>query len=250
MRLHLFTSVLLLLLASNALCSLVDVVVELDDNFSLDGSESYDEINNILYLDFADQSELDAIKTNQYSVYMNESSAVSWNPSAVSESEFDAASGGCNGQSFVARANEWVQARLKYCQAANGGRDASSSCPRVCRRQSNPAWDRYRSDCSGLVSYAWSLPPPGATTSTLNSAANVIQASQLRPGDAVNRAGSHTMLFRSWIRQGSEALFLEEPGCSTSVNYARQVQASVQISGSSITVGGSGRYTAIRKKGC
>lgn len=148
----------------------------------------------------------------------------------------------------VQRAGTWVAAKLRYCQAPNGGRDASSACPRICSRQKNPAWDKYRSDCSGLVSFAWGLPAPGLTTSSLGTAAKVIQCSALQPGDAVNRSGSHTMLFVRWTIPGKQALFYEEPGCSMSEPWARAYTADLTCSGSNVVTSKRGTFVAMRKK--
>src|SRR5262245_61036141 len=54
----------------------------------------------------------------------------------------------------IARAEEWVAVQLHYCQAPNHGRDYDAACSTYCSRYSNPLWDPYRSDCSGLVSWA------------------------------------------------------------------------------------------------
>src|SRR6185295_19212940 len=61
----------------------------------------------------------------------------------------------------IARAEEWVKAKLHYCQAPNHHHDFDSACSSTCNRTNNAAWDPYRSDCSGLVSWAWGLPAPG-----------------------------------------------------------------------------------------
>src|SRR5438132_381240 len=69
----------------------------------------------------------------------------------------------------VARAHAWVDARLPYCQAINHARDDDAECPTFCDRPEHPEWDAYRSDCSGLVSWAWRMPTPygGRTTREL-----------------------------------------------------------------------------------
>lgn len=107
----------------------------------------------------------------------------------------------------VTRALEWVQVGLLYCQSPNGGTDARG----LCVRQSDPDWDPYRSDCSGLVSWAWGLPAPGITTAMLppndDTFAFEIDASDLRPGDALNKPG-HVMLFDSF--QGDRIRVIEE----------------------------------------
>ena len=83
-------------------------------------------------------------------------------------------SGGCSGGSVppgsiarstvIANAEEWVNAKLAYCQSPDGEPDPDSSCSSTCERESNPEWDPYRSDCSGFVSWAWQLSAPGLVT--------------------------------------------------------------------------------------
>src|SRR4051794_22347822 len=53
---------------------------------------------------------------------------------------------------ILARAQQWVDAKLPYCQSANHQRDYDSACAPVCNREDNKHWDPYRSDCSGFVS--------------------------------------------------------------------------------------------------
>jgi hypothetical protein len=149
----------------------------------------------------------------------------------------------------VSRAMAWVDAKVPYCQAPNHQPDADTDCSATCTRPDNPDWDPYRSDCSGLVSWAWGLPPPGRTTATLApfdmTASMVIAGADLQPGDAINN-DHHTMLFADWIVPGSEAHFIEEPGCSATQPYAREVDAMVTITGETVTVQYRGDYTAIR----
>ncbi len=91
----------------------------------------------------------------------------------------------------VAQALLWVAAKMPYCGGVQNGPDAI--CGGTCRRTgaaNNPAWNPYRSDCSGLVSFAWGLPAPGLTTkemaplSRLQSTA--VPGNSLQPGDALN----------------------------------------------------------------
>lgn len=150
----------------------------------------------------------------------------------------------------IALAKQWVDAKLQYCQSANGARDYDTACSTTCTRQKNPAWDPYRSDCSGLVSWAWGLPAPGRITTQFApfkaDITKTIPAIELRPGDAVNNA-THIMLFESWVTPGKRAKFLEEPGCSSSQPYAREDVSDVTINGSAITVASHGEtFTAIR----
>jgi hypothetical protein len=152
----------------------------------------------------------------------------------------------------IARADEWVKAKLPYCQSANHHADGDGACSPVCNRQDNSAWDPYRSDCSGLVSWAWGLPPPGRVTwefaPFLSDITETIAAIDLEPGDAVNNH-EHVMLFKNWVTKGHEATFIEEPGCSSSEPYAHEFTSSVSISGSSIFISYNGAsFTSIHYK--
>jgi MYXO-CTERM domain-containing protein len=157
----------------------------------------------------------------------------------------------------ISRAEEWVTAQLQYCQSPNGADDSiDPSCSPVCHRTSNPDWDPYRSDCSGLVSWAWDLPAPGRTTAEFapneTDITSEIQASSLQTGDAVctddsTSSDHHIMLFKAWTIQGQEATFIEEPGCSSNPDYAHEFTSSVTLSGTSITVAYNGvTFHAIR----
>jgi len=139
---------------------------------------------------------------------------------------------------------------LPYCQSANGAVDYDSSCSRICHRQSNPLWDPYRSDCSGFISWAWGLPPPGRVTGQFapfsTSVSYSIDGHSLQPGDALNN-NEHVIMFVSWNTPGSNANFMEEPGCSSHIPYAHAFSSAVSISGSSVYVSYQGAsFTAIR----
>jgi ribosomal protein L35AE/L33A len=64
------------------------------------------------------------------------------------------------------------------------------------------SWDptqtrKYRRDCSGLVGMAWHL-NADPSTRTLHQYSNEINKQDLRPGDILNTAGKHVVLFKSW----------------------------------------------------
>jgi hypothetical protein len=153
------------------------------------------------------------------------------------------------GQGSIARGMMWVAAMVPYCQAPNHQPDGDASCASICTRPDVPAWDPYRSDCSGFVSWSWELPAPGRTTADFapftTDITHEIDSSQLRPGDAINN-DEHVMLFEEWTQVGSEAKFLEEPGCSASQPYAREVTVSVTTNGSTVSPAGYGDFIAIR----
>ena len=168
------------------------------------------------------------------------------------------------GSTIVSRGMEWVNARLHYCQASRGAVDYDSSCwgwegsSHRCDRESNAAWNAYRSDCSGFVTFAWGLPAVGdggyvtsdfAPFSTKFS--HTIQGSQLQAGDALNKTNDeHIILFKNWVTPGHSAVFMEEPGCSSSQPYAHEFTSNVTISGDEVYVAYEGaNFYAIRFNG-
>src|SRR5439155_24863195 len=110
-------------------------------------------------------------------------------------------------------------------------------------------WDPYRSDCSGFVSWAWGLPPPGRTTKNFapfqTDLTHEIDAMTLRAGDAINNS-THVMLFVAWTQPGTEAKLMEETGCSSMMPYAIEITSAISVSGNTITVPYHGTYTPIR----
>ena len=169
------------------------------------------------------------------------------------DDEVDTVDSSITANAAIARAEEWVNAKLHYCQAPNHHRDYDAACSTYCNRTNNSAWDPYRSDCSGLVSWAWGLPAPGRVTGQFapfeHDITHTIQASSLAAGDAVNNS-EHVMLFKHWVTHGSVATFIEEPGCSSSTPYAHEFTSNVSISGDTIHVAHNGMtFTAIRYNG-
>jgi hypothetical protein len=88
---------------------------------------------------------------------------------------------------IMARAHSWLASPRRYSQDDN---DPVSG---------------YRLDCSGYVSMAWRLDPPGETTVELPDYCVLIGPDELRSGDAVMNGGpgtsgdaGHVMLFDSW----------------------------------------------------
>ena len=151
----------------------------------------------------------------------------------------------------VARGALWVAAKVPYCQAINHAHDADTACASTCTRPDNADWDPYRSDCSGFVSWAWGLSSTGGGRTTSNFApfqtdiSHAIAGADLLPGDAVNNS-EHMMLFEAWVTEGSEATFMEEPGCSSATPYAHEFTAKVTLSGNTVVVQYHGTFTAIR----
>jgi uncharacterized membrane protein YgcG len=171
---------------------------------------------------------------------------------------------------IVSRGMEWVDAELHYCQAPHGAVDGDTSCwawegpSHVCDRESNAAWNAYRSDCSGFVTWSWGLaanvhgtdggyatgnfaPYNGVPYGESTVFSHTVQGIDLQPGDALNKIVSspsdgHIILFKQWVTKGESAILMEEPGCSASPPHAHEFTSNLSISGDQVTVEAEG-YT-------
>lgn len=79
----------------------------------------------------------------------------------------------------------------------------------------------YRDDCSGFVSAAWGLEPPGLNTYGLmgSNTAHAITKDDLQPGDALI-AGDHTVLFGGWAdKEHTKYIALEDNGSQGTVSH-------------------------------
>lgn len=73
-------------------------------------------------------------------------------------------------------------------------------------------------DCSGFVSQVWRL-KQRQSTSTLNSVTQPITLDALRPGDALNKAGKHVVLFVGTTPEGKPIIY-EASGSASRVRLA------------------------------
>lgn len=158
---------------------------------------------------------------------------------------------------IVARAQEWVDAKLLYCVSTKGAYDAT--CKYTCNRQDNPAWNGYFSDCSGLITWAWGLSEAqrlytGSIAPYGGNQSYVIDAHDLQPGDALNdrsdpdgdgKLHHHVMLFGGWKLPGKVAIMLQESGCG---KVANRTEMNVQYVGEKLQVG-QYKYHAVRFNG-
>ncbi|WP_257461660.1 hypothetical protein [Archangium lipolyticum] len=153
------------------------------------------------------------------------------------------------------RAWRWVDVRMPYCGGVNGGPDAICGGTCVRNGDANTAeWNGYRSDCSGLVSWAWGVPGPGWTTGTIYGDTNVTQRVgywDMQMGDAITTHNAstnkgHTMIFHGWNADGSARIF-QELQCGT---VAQDVNIPfVKNSDGSLKWTADGRtYWPVRKK--
>jgi cell wall-associated NlpC family hydrolase len=109
-----------------------------------------------------------------------------------------------DGSAIVARAKHWADLRVGY--GMNGSHDG------------------YRTDCSGLVSMAWGLPPPGLTTQTLPRVSHRVERADLRPGDILLNtapgAAGHTLIFAGWADAGHSRYYAYEESASKGAHFA------------------------------
>lgn len=110
------------------------------------------------------------------------------------------------------RAWQWVNVGMPYCQVANFQYD--SFCGYTCNRTgaaNTSTWNPYRSDCSGLVSWAWGVAAPGWNTTTIYNDTTKTQRVgywDIAMGDSITTNG-HTMIFHGWNADGSARVFQE-----------------------------------------
>lgn len=155
------------------------------------------------------------------------------------------------GEKTLARARLWVAAKMPYCGGPNGGKDLI--CGGTCERDgaaNNAEWDKYRSDCSGFVSWSWGLAAPGRTTSTLapydTTASVLIKVDDLRPGDALN-GGQHVMLFAGWTdRDAGKATILQESRCGTVAT--EKVSTFTKVGDTTLRISDGRTFRTIRAK--
>lgn len=149
------------------------------------------------------------------------------------------------------RARLWIDVAMPYCGGPNGGADVicGGTCVRTGRSKA-PAWDAYRSDCSGFVSWSWGLAAPGASTASLapfdTRVSEVITVDDLAPGDALNTSG-HVMLFGGWVdRAANQATILQESRCGQVAE--EKVITLTPLGPTSLARSDGRRFTPIRKK--
>lgn len=154
-------------------------------------------------------------------------------------------------ETTLSRARLWIAAEMPYCGGPNGGHDLI--CGGTCERDGTAKksdWDKYRSDCSGFVSWAWGLEPPGRTTSTLapydTEESVLVKVDDLAPGDALN-SGHHVMLFGGWTdRAAGKATILQESKCGTVAS--EKVSTFKQVDETTLQISDGRKFRTIRYK--
>ncbi len=167
---------------------------------------------------------------------------------------------------MITRAQSWAKIDMPYCGGVPGGPDAL--CGGTCTERlappfNRPEWNRYRSDCSGFVSFVWQLDyedghrtwgfaPFNQEGETFS---HLIDAKDLLPGDALNTTNSergtqHIMLFVGWVDKAAGiAHTIEEAFCPYDIIDTARRQITF-LGGSEVALSGEDRrFYAIRKNG-
>lgn len=89
--------------------------------------------------------------------------------------------------------------------------DRGMKAGNVCTRN-NPRQDSAGVDCSGFVSAAWGLQTHFATVAIPAISSQVMNPWDMKPGDALNKPGSHVMLFAGFTADRKAQVFEASPG--------------------------------------
>ena len=151
----------------------------------------------------------------------------------------------------LTRAHQWIDADMPYCGGPNGGDDVicGGTCTRTGTAKS-AEWDKYRSDCSGFISWSWGLAAPGETTRTLapydTTVSTLITIEELQPGDALNGNG-HVMLFGGWAdKAAGKATILQESRCGTTA--AEKISVFKVVDATTLQISDGRKFRPIRYK--
>ncbi len=103
---------------------------------------------------------------------------------------------------MISRGQDWVTKHVPYSQ--------------------EKTYDGYRTDCSGFVSMCWELAKPGLTTFTLNTVSHGVTKAELQPGDAMNCASHHVVLFAGW-NDGGKTQYIAMEEANTAEGTVKKV---------------------------
>jgi len=140
------------------------------------------------------------------------------------------------GSTIVSRGMEWGERRAPLLPGSSRRRGRRlvvlglGGFEPPLRSESNSAWNAYRSDCSGFVTWAWGFLRWGTggyvhvrvrrRTTTRSSPHDLRQRSAAR--DALNKTpDEHIILFKQWVSVGHVRRLMEEPGCSAAAGPTR-----------------------------
>lgn len=147
----------------------------------------------------------------------------------------------------VSRAMEWVNAGVIYHGATNGQQDPI--CGGTVKRSSNEPWKQYRTDCSGLICWAFGIKPFYGSKGFApfsNAVSYAIPVGDLKPGDALN-SGHHMMLFAGWENEDNlTAKVIQSTTCKKAVSL--DTIKFKRIGQKMLETPGGMRLVAIRKR--
>ncbi len=148
---------------------------------------------------------------------------------------------------IIARAEAYVAASVPYCGGVRGGTDYI--CGGTCSRPA-AAWDAYRSDCSGFVSWCWQIASDPTTSVYMSDRSGTngwssIPLDSLEAGDALVCDG-HIKLFGKKVSATSYEIY-EEYNCG---HVGRKATQTFTRTGDTLKFAYDSRvYHAIRRNG-
>jgi hypothetical protein len=166
---------------------------------------------------------------------------------------------------ILQRARSWADIDMPYCGGVPGGPD--SICGGTCFQRvgifNQPAWNKYRSDCSGFVSFVWQLAYDNGHRTWGFAPFNeegpafsrVIAAADLLPGDALNTATAdkqqqHIILFAGWADRAARiAHTIEEANCTNDIIETPRRQMTFNARGTVNVASDARELWPIRKTG-
>jgi len=103
------------------------------------------------------------------------------------------------GNTYMGEAYEWGgwDTPELFISNLNQGLRPGAHSDNDCQQWGDPSWATGE-DCSGLVSRAWDLPYKHST-SMLPGISDTIPYDSLKPGDVLDKPGSHVVIFYAWV---------------------------------------------------
>jgi len=112
------------------------------------------------------------------------------------------------GNTYMGEAYEWGgwDTPELFISNLNQGLRPGAHSDNDCQQWGDPSWATGE-DCSGLVSRSWRLPYKHST-SMLPGISDTIPYDSLKPGDVLDRPGSHVVIFYSWVDSAHTQLLI------------------------------------------
>ncbi len=112
------------------------------------------------------------------------------------------------GNTYMGEAYEWGgwDTPELFISNLNQGLRPGAHSDNDCQQWGDPSWATGE-DCSGLVSRAWKLPNKHSTR-MLPGISDTIPYDSLKPGDVLDKPGSHVVIFYSWVDSAHTQLLI------------------------------------------